>query len=527
MDNRLTSPAAQYLRASTDHQQYSLDNQEDGIARYANEHGFSVVKTYADAAKSGLALKNRSGLKQLLKDVVEGNLAFQAILVYDVSRWGRFQDADESAHYEYLCKSSGVPVHYCAETFPNDNSMPGHIMKALKRSMAGEYSRELSGKVWAGLARLTKMGYKSGGNPIYGLRRMLLDTSGRPKQLLSAGQRKSLATERVVLVPGPPDEVLTVKRIFHEFASEYRSLRSIARRLNADGIPYLKGVKWDADDIRRLLKQPTYAGKLVWGRTKCFLGSKARAVPYKDWVVRDNAFEPLIGSELFEKAQANFANLTRNLTDDEMIERIRRVWRAEGRLTSGIIERSLNCPSLTTLHSRFGGLLSLYKKVGYPEPDFASIEVARQQGRLIRQDLIDSFVRYSGGQLEIVRPSGKFRALLRYRKTRRLISILLARYRPTLKGETRWIVIPHIKEHHRVTVLVLLNKTNTGIEEMRVFARLGRRRFAVRPNSDVLAKAVVVEQASELVEAVNNMRLRDATLRLPGGAAVVLTLHRS
>src|SRR5437667_3827827 len=168
-------PAAQYLRMSTDHQQYSLDNQADAIGRYAADHNFLVVKTYSDAAKSGLRLKNRGGLKQLLKDVVDGGLEFHTILVYDVSRWGRFQDVDEAAHYEYLCKSSGVPVHYCAEMFSNDNSMSGLIMKALKRTMAGEYSRELSVKVRAGLFRLAKLGYKLGGHAVYGLRRQLLD----------------------------------------------------------------------------------------------------------------------------------------------------------------------------------------------------------------------------------------------------------------------------------------------------------------------------------------------------------------
>jgi len=115
--------AAQYLRMSTDHQQYSLDNQADAIARYAAQRGFQIVKTYSDAARSGLRLKNRAGLKQLLKDVVDGQQEFRAVLVYDVSRWGRFQDTDEAAHYEYLCKSAGVPIHYCAEMFSNDNSV--------------------------------------------------------------------------------------------------------------------------------------------------------------------------------------------------------------------------------------------------------------------------------------------------------------------------------------------------------------------------------------------------------------------
>src|SRR5437762_38353 len=100
-------PAAQYLRMSTEHQQYSLANQSAAIQEYAGRNGFTVVKTYSDAAKSGVVLKNRLGLRQLLKDVMEGNAEYQSILVYDVSRWGRFQDADESAHYEFLCRSAG------------------------------------------------------------------------------------------------------------------------------------------------------------------------------------------------------------------------------------------------------------------------------------------------------------------------------------------------------------------------------------------------------------------------------------
>jgi DNA invertase Pin-like site-specific DNA recombinase len=58
---------------STAHQQYSLQNQADAIARYAVQHGFAIVKTYSDAARSGLHLKNRAGLKQLLKDVMCGS----------------------------------------------------------------------------------------------------------------------------------------------------------------------------------------------------------------------------------------------------------------------------------------------------------------------------------------------------------------------------------------------------------------------------------------------------------------------
>src|SRR5882672_11052500 len=96
--------AAQYVRMSTEHQQYSTANQEDVIREYAGRRGFEIVKTYADGGKSGLNVAGREQLRQLIDDVQNGRSDFQAILVYDVSRWGRFQDADESAYYEYLCR---------------------------------------------------------------------------------------------------------------------------------------------------------------------------------------------------------------------------------------------------------------------------------------------------------------------------------------------------------------------------------------------------------------------------------------
>ena len=49
--------AAEYLRMSTEHQQYSMENQSNAIRAYADFNGFEVVRTYSDAAKSGVVLK--------------------------------------------------------------------------------------------------------------------------------------------------------------------------------------------------------------------------------------------------------------------------------------------------------------------------------------------------------------------------------------------------------------------------------------------------------------------------------------
>ena len=90
----ITRRAAQYIRMSTDHQKYSIENQKQIIAEYALCHDTEVVRTYIDAGRSGLLLKGRDALKRLISDVQEGRADFNIILIYDVRRWGRFQDAD-------------------------------------------------------------------------------------------------------------------------------------------------------------------------------------------------------------------------------------------------------------------------------------------------------------------------------------------------------------------------------------------------------------------------------------------------
>ena len=113
--------AVAYVRMSTEHQQYSTSNQMDVVREYAKRRGFEIVKIYSDEGKSGLNIQGRDSLAQMIKDVQSGGINFSAILVYDVSRWGRFQDADESAYYEYICRRAGVSVHYCATHLERNN----------------------------------------------------------------------------------------------------------------------------------------------------------------------------------------------------------------------------------------------------------------------------------------------------------------------------------------------------------------------------------------------------------------------
>jgi DNA invertase Pin-like site-specific DNA recombinase len=129
---------------STDRQEYSTQNQAAVISGYAAERNLQIVREYADEGRSGLRIEGRDALQRLILDIESGQTDFGIVLVYDVSRWGRFQDTDESAYYEFVCKRAGIKVVYCAELFENDGSLFSTMFKNLKRAMAGELSRDLS-----------------------------------------------------------------------------------------------------------------------------------------------------------------------------------------------------------------------------------------------------------------------------------------------------------------------------------------------------------------------------------------------
>jgi DNA invertase Pin-like site-specific DNA recombinase len=342
-------PVAQYLRMSTEHQQYSLESQSASIDAYAREHAFEIVKTYSDAARSGVLFRGRRALQSLIEDVVRGTAAFKAILVYDVSRWGRFQDTDEAAHYEFLCKAAGIPIHYCAEAFTNDGGLPSLIMKSLKRVMAGEYSRELGVKVLAGQKRLAHCGFRQGGPPGYGLRRMLVSAEGRPKQRLANGERKSIASDRVVLTPGPLPEVRCVNRIYRMFINKgVTTYSEIARVLNSRGIPYVGGAEWGNRDVRVILTHPKYAGFNVYGRSTQRLYAPLVRIPKSEWILIPNAFPALVSQKTCAKAQRIVESKPREYTDEELLTNLQRVYARKGTLTVELIRKTKGCPSVRT-----------------------------------------------------------------------------------------------------------------------------------------------------------------------------------
>jgi DNA invertase Pin-like site-specific DNA recombinase len=452
------SPAAAYVRMSTDHQKYSTENQLDTIRKYAEQRGYSIMRVFEDSGRSGLKMEGRDGLKSLMLEVETGNAAFQAILVYDVSRWGRFQDADEGAYHEHICSRAGIRVHYCGEQFDNDGSMGSILLKNVKRVMAGEYSRELSVKVFAGQCRNIERGFRQGGPAGFGLRRLLIDEDRNPKGELGRGDRKSLQTDRVVLIPGPPEEIEHVHSIYSMFVEEGKSEREIALALNQRGILSDLGRPWTRASIHQILTNEKYIGNNIFNRVSYKLKQRRVVNRRETWVRADGVFPSIVDRALFERARAIIDQRGNHYSDEELLSLLQTILQEEGSLSGLIIDEREGMPSSSMYRSRFGSLLRAYSLIGYtPERDYRFVEINRHLRESFPGLLAEIIagLENAGGYVacdpttQLLSINGEFTA-----------SVVMARSFETSAGALRWKIQFDTGLIPDVTIAVRLNRSN-------------------------------------------------------------------
>jgi DNA invertase Pin-like site-specific DNA recombinase len=462
--------AAQYVRMSTEHQQYSPENQLDVIRQYAVAHQMEIVREYSDHGRSGLNIAGREGLNTLMADVEAKRTDFSALLVYDVSRWGRFQDVDESAYYEYVLKRSGVRVHYCAEQFENDGSMSSSVLKTLKRSMAAEYSRELSVKVFAGQCRLIELGFRQGGPAGYGLRRQLIDRDRNPKGLLGRGERKSLQTDRVILVPGPEPEIDTVRRIYELFVVEGKTELEIMTNLNGRGIVGEEGRTWTRATVHQVLTNPKYIGANIYNRRSFKLKHRRVNNPMQMWIWRDGAFEPIISLSVFEQARSIIESRHSHLTDQELLERLRELLRERGHLSGILIDECDDMPSSACYSARFGSLTRAYTLIGWTSGrDYSYIEINRTIRRRhaeIISSILDQLLEL-GATVSVDPKTDLLRINSEYSA-----SLILARCRESRTGFRRWHLRFDESLRPDIIIAARLQPGNEEIRDYFLFPRL-------------------------------------------------------
>jgi DNA invertase Pin-like site-specific DNA recombinase len=443
---------------STDHQKYSTENQLDAIRRYATARGLEIIRVFEDSGRSGLRLDGREALQKLMAEVQSGHADFSAILVYDVSRWGRFQDADEGAYHEHICSRAGIRVHYCGEQFENDGSIGSNLLKTVKRVMAGEYSRELSVKVFAGQCRLVELGFRQGGAPGYGLRRVLIDEHRSAKGELTRGERKNLQSDRVILAPGPAQEVDVVRRMYRMFVQEGRSEREIAGTLNKDGLLTDLGRTWTRASVHQVLTNEKYIGNNVYNRVSFKLKQRRVVNTREMWIRAEGAYPSIVDHALFERARAIVDARSRHYSDEELLSFLRMLLEQQGVLSGLVIDERDEMPSSSVYRHRFGSLLRAYELIGYePDRDYRYIEINRALRRSHPQIVAEIIagVESAGGSAvqdttsDLLSINGEFTA-----------SVAIARSFATPSGSLRWRIRMDVGLIPDITIAIRMDELN-------------------------------------------------------------------
>jgi len=193
---------------------------------------------------------------------------------------------------------------------------------------------------------------------------LVIDENGKPRGLLGIGQRKYLATDRVILVPGPQEETDTVREIFDLFVEKRYPKRRIATWLNNREIRNSRGNPWSGQNVDQLLRCERYVGTLVYNRTSIKLGTSRVDLPQEQWVRTKNAIKSIVSPRIFQAAQ-NILGDVWPLADNDLLDYLTAALCKNGFLSAKAIGRSAIMPSTNTYCEHFGSLQNAYRLIGY------------------------------------------------------------------------------------------------------------------------------------------------------------------
>lgn len=290
-------PAVGYLRRSTDKQEASIAEQRNAVQKYADEHGYRILRWYTDDGISGDATEKRHDFQKMVADA-SNRRDFQAILCWDQDRFGRFSP-HEASYWTFPLAKAGVTLVTTNKGPIDWNDFVQWLTYSVNQHGKHEFLRDLSRNVLRGQIEAAQAGSWIG---------MV------PRGYRLVGPRKQKRLE-------PNGDADLIRRIFKEYVQEGRSLNEIARRLEADKIATTKGGPWRYDAVACILKNVAYVGTLCFYRNSrakyasCTGGSTGTISnaarrgrnDEKDWIVRPDNHEAIIDKKTFDRAQAKLA----------------------------------------------------------------------------------------------------------------------------------------------------------------------------------------------------------------------------
>jgi hypothetical protein len=292
----------------------------------------------------------------------------------------------------------------------------------------------------------------------YGLRRMLINQTGAHKGLLARGEHKSLQTDRVILVPGPDEEVRVVRWIYDQFTIQGRREAEIAVDLNAQGVATDLGRPWTRSTVHQVLTNEKYIGNNVYNRASFKLKKKHVRNTPDMWVRADGAFTGIVSPEAFYMARGIIQERARRYSDEEMLQRLRELAKRHLFLSSHVIDAAEDGPASSAYRTRFGSLLEAYRLAGYdPGRDYRYLEINRDLRVLYPQLVADVMRRLDSVGATVTRDATTDLLLINGEYS---ATMVLSRCRETPAGSLRWLIQFNQRIAPDITILVRMDAAN-------------------------------------------------------------------
>lgn len=273
-----------YTRVSSDEQaakDLSIPAQIKAINRYVDDKDDLILsEMFKDEGVSAYASADkRPGFMSMINLVKDTDIS--VILVHKLDRFSR--NREESIIFKSLLKKHGVRVKSITENFDPDTPS-GFLFEGMIEVINQFYSMNLAMETRKGMVENTTRGYWNGGTVPYGYK--VVEVPGNGDRV-----HKKFAL-------GDPVEVATVRLIFDLAVNNGMGAKSIATKLEKDGVLYRNDKSWIKQRIGYILNNNIYYGATVWNRTH----TKTRTLkPEKEWIITENMHEPIVSKEMFMK----------------------------------------------------------------------------------------------------------------------------------------------------------------------------------------------------------------------------------
>jgi site-specific DNA recombinase len=259
--------AVGYLRRSTRKQEKSLDDQRREVTRYAEQHGYHVIRWYQDEI-SGDETERRTDFLRMIHDA-ENKGDFAAVLCWDQDRFGRFDSLD-AGKWVYPLRRAGVRLVTVTEGPVAWDDFTGRMMYSIKQEGKHQFLVDLSRNTARGQVTAVSDGWLTGRAACYGMDRMIVDEAGNHRQRVHNGEQFAKPRSwHVTLVPSDdPEKVKVAHWLFETYANQDVGLRYMVNELNRRGVPGPRGGPWHVGTVREILCNECYCGDFYWPKRR-------------------------------------------------------------------------------------------------------------------------------------------------------------------------------------------------------------------------------------------------------------------